>query len=68
MKQTGRFYARFKDDWVILAPSRWKLCKAITLVNKTLAELQVEQHPDKTFLGRISRGFDFWDTASRLPG
>jgi hypothetical protein len=28
-------------------------------VNETLAELKVEQHPDKTFIGRISRGFDF---------
>jgi RNA-directed DNA polymerase len=59
MKQTGLFYARFMDDWVILAPSRWKLRKAIALVNQTLTELKVEQHPDKTFIGRISRGFDF---------
>ena len=28
-------------------------------MNQTLAALQVEQHPDKTFVGRISRGFDF---------
>ena len=28
-------------------------------MNETLAELHVEQHPDKTFIGRISRGFDF---------
>jgi len=28
-------------------------------VNQTLAELKVRQHPDKTFIGRISRGFDF---------
>jgi len=47
------------DDWVILAPTRWKLREAIRLVNQTLAELHVEQHPDKTFIGRISRGFDF---------
>jgi hypothetical protein len=47
------------DDWVILAPTRWKLRAAIRLVNETLAELKVEQHPDKTFIGRISRGFDF---------
>jgi len=38
---------------------RWKLRGAIRLVNETLAELHVEQHPDKTFIGRISRGFDF---------
>ena len=24
-----------------------------------MAELKLEQHPDKTFVGRISRGFDF---------
>jgi hypothetical protein len=28
-------------------------------VNRTLAELKVQQHPDKTFVGRLSRGFDF---------
>jgi hypothetical protein len=41
------------------APTRWKLREAIRLVNRTLAELHVEPHPDKTFIGRISRGFDF---------
>jgi RNA-directed DNA polymerase len=59
MEETGLPYARFMDDWVILAPTRWKLRAAIRLVNQTLAELRVEQHPDKTFIGRISRGFDF---------
>ena len=59
MEETGLPYARFMDDWVILAPTRWKLRAAIRLVNQTLAELHVEQHPDKTFIGRISRGFDF---------
>jgi hypothetical protein len=52
-------HARFMDDWVILAPTRWKLREAIRLVNQTLAELHVEQHPDETFIGRISRGFEF---------
>jgi len=59
VEKTGLAYARFMDDWVILAPTRWKLRAAIRLVNDTLAELHVEQHPDKTFIGRISRGFDF---------
>ena len=31
----------------------------VRVVNETLAALNVEQHPDKTFVGRISRGFDF---------
>ena len=59
MQGTGLFYARFMDDWVVLAPTRWKLRAAVRCVNKTLAELKVRQHPDKTFVGRISRGFDF---------
>ena len=28
-------------------------------MNRTLAELKVEQHPDNTFIGRVRRGFDF---------
>ena len=59
MEATGLFYARFMDDWVILAPTRWKLRRAVRIVNETLAELRVEQHPDKTFVGRTCRGFSF---------
>lgn len=59
MAESGLFYARFMDDWVILAPTRWKLRDAIRQVNQILEELKVEKHPDKTCIGRISRGFDF---------
>jgi RNA-directed DNA polymerase len=59
VEATGLAYARFMDDWVILAPTRSKLRETIRLVNRTLAELHVERHPDKTFIGRISRGFVF---------
>ena len=59
MAELGSFYVRYMDDWVILAPTRWKLRKAIKAVNQEMAELRVEKHPDKTFIGRISRGFDF---------
>ncbi len=59
MWQAGACYIRFMDDWVVLAPTRWKLRAAVRRVNQTLAELKIEQHPDKTFVGRISRGFDF---------
>ena len=58
-RMAERCYARFMDDSVILAPTRWKLRRAIRVVNETLAALKVEQHPDKTFIGWISRGFDF---------
>ncbi len=59
MEKTGLFYARFIDDWVVIAPNRWKLRSAIRIVNDTLNLLKVEKHPDKTFIGRVERGFDF---------
>lgn len=59
LEKQGLFYARFMDDWVVLAPTRHKLRKAIKLVNRTLNELKLGKHPDKTFIGRIMRGFDF---------
>jgi len=71
MEATGLTYARFMDDWVILAPTRWSLRRAIVVVNETLRELRVEQHPDKTFIGRIERGFTFlgyWITEKGVTG
>jgi hypothetical protein len=47
------------DDWVVVAPTRWKLRQAVRAVNEVLNELKVEQHPDKTFIGRVERGVDF---------
>jgi len=42
-----------------LAPTRWRLRKAMKVVNQVLAALGLEKHPEKTFIGRIERGFDF---------
>jgi predicted RNA-binding protein Jag len=47
------------DDWEILAPTRLKVRVAIRLVNGTLTEMKLRQHPDQTLIGRIGRGFDF---------
>ena len=33
--------------------------KSYLFGNQTLNELKVEKHPDKTFIGRIAKGFDF---------
>lgn len=52
-------FVRYMDDWVVLATTRWKLRRAIKAVNEEMAKLKVRQHPDKTFIGRISRGFNF---------
>ena len=50
---------KIMDDWVILARSRWHLRRAVRVMNEVLARLGLAQHPDKTFIGRVSRGFDF---------
>ncbi|XCN73192.1 MAG: hypothetical protein Q3M24_00055 [Candidatus Electrothrix aestuarii] len=59
MKKTDLFYIRFMDDWVVIAPTRWKLRKAVAKVNRVLASLLLEKHPDKTFIGKAMRGFTF---------
>ena len=58
-KLPGIEFARFQEDVVILAETRWKLRRAIKVLNETFAELGGEQHPDKTSIGRVERGFDF---------
>ncbi|MGH2669822.1 MAG: reverse transcriptase domain-containing protein, partial [bacterium] len=58
-ERRGLFYLRFMDDVVVLAPSRWKLRRAVAALNGVLDALGLEKHPDKTFIGRVERGFDF---------
>ena len=52
-------YFRYMDDVLILATTRWKLKKAIRVLNQTFNELKLEKHPDKTLIGGTERGFDF---------
>ena len=59
MAKSGLFYVRFMDDILVLSPTRWKLRKAVKAVNQVLGSLGLEKHPDKTFIGRIEKGFDF---------
>ena len=44
-----------------------KLRKAVRVVNQTLNGLGLEKRPEKTFIGRIEKGFDFLDYHLR-PG
>ena len=53
------FYIRYMDDILILAPTRWRLRRAIAAVRRYLGALDLELHPDKTSIGPIARGFDF---------
>ncbi len=43
----------------MLAPTRRWLRTAVKAANEVLGSLWLLKHPDKTFVGRIARGFDF---------
>ena len=55
----GIFYVRYMDDILILASTRWKLRRAVKTLNETFTALKLVKHPNKTFIGRIEKGFDF---------
>jgi len=57
--QSGCFYRRYMDDLLVLAPTRWRLRKAIRIINRGLAAAGLAKHPEKTWIGRTERGFDF---------
>lgn len=58
-EQAGMYYARYMDDVVILAKTRWQLRRYVRALNQFFNAGDVEQHPDKTFIGRTTRGFDW---------
>ncbi|AOW77631.1 hypothetical protein A3Q34_12680 [Colwellia sp. PAMC 20917] len=56
---TRYFYRRYMDDVIVLAKTRWHLRKAVKTVNQHFNQLKMAQAPDKTFIGRIEKEFDF---------
>jgi RNA-directed DNA polymerase len=46
-------------DILILSKTRGQNRKVVRELNQILSELKVEKHPDKTFIGKIEKGFDF---------
>jgi len=55
----GVYYTRYMDDILILSKTRWHNGQVVKQLNQIFNQLKVEQHPDKTFIGRIEKGFDF---------
>lgn len=55
----GIFYSRFMDDWVVLTRSKSALRKIIKITHKVLNALKLHLHPLKTYIGKISHGFNF---------
>jgi RNA-directed DNA polymerase len=65
------FYLRFMDDWVVLTKSKTALRKVIKRTHQIVQSLKLQLHPMKTFIGKISHGFNFlayyFDTQKILP-
>jgi hypothetical protein len=59
MERLGVFYLRFMDDIIVLSKTHRALRRAVARVNAVLAARGLEKAPDKTFIGRIARGFDY---------
>ncbi len=52
-------YHRYMDDFLILCKTRWQLRRAVKQLNRFLNLFGFNQHPDKTFIGRVEKGFDW---------
>lgn len=57
--QKNIHYARYMDDVIILAKSRWSLRRHTKRLMQWFAEYGFEAHPDKTQIGRTVKGFDW---------
>ena len=53
------FYGRYMDDWVVLTYTKTALRKVIKQTHQILKELRFTLHPTKTYIGKISHGFNF---------
>ena len=58
-KIEGVFYQRYMDDWCILTKSKSALRKVVKRTHEVMRDLKLELHPLKTYIGKISRGFNF---------
>ncbi|MBH3000329.1 transposase [Serratia marcescens] len=53
------YYARYMDDFMVLTRTRWRLRQCVAQLNDYFDMRGFEPHPDKTFIGRTARGFDW---------
>ena len=58
-RQPNVYYVRYMDDILLFTKTRWHNRRVIQLLNQQFNELKIKQHPNKTFIGKIERGFDF---------
>jgi hypothetical protein len=58
-KIKGVFYQRYMDDWCVLTKSKSALRKVVKRTHEVMRDLKFRLHPLKTYIGKISRGFNF---------
>jgi len=58
-KQKQLRYVRYMDDFLILCRTRHHCRKAVKTLNQFFNYFGFKQHPNKTFIGNIGKGFDW---------
>jgi hypothetical protein len=58
MKREDCFYARFQDDILLMSHKRHVLRRMRKAMYRILDDLKLTLRPEKTFIGRIHKGFD----------
>ncbi len=58
-QQPALRYVRYMNDIVIFTRTRWHLRRAVRTLNAFFASGGYRQHPDKTFIGKTDKGFDW---------
>lgn len=70
-QEEGVMYVRYMDDFLFLSERRWPLRRTRARLLEFMDTAGFELHPDKTQVGRISRGFDWlgvWFTDAGATG
>ncbi len=62
------FYRRYMDDWIIIQEKRHGLRKSVKIVYDILDALGMQTHPDKTYIGKASKGVSFLGFSIRPTG
>lgn len=58
-RERGLFYVRYMDDFLFLSPRRWPVRRAIRRLHDYFDDTGFMCHPEKTYTGRVSQGFDW---------
>ena len=68
MQRTRPFFVRFMYDVLVLAPTRWKIRKAVKMGNGILGSLGLESTRTRPSSGALSGASTFWAIISARTG